>query len=631
MILKKQKTLIIILTLLMAILFTQCEKFDEIENIKKNETNIVVNKISFNEFSTRQKIQKTLGTVSNKFDINKRKLSNKNIISNDSSFIILTDKIFETIKDSITTYSFQIQTPTDVNSTFENFVITQSNDTLTYALYKYKYHKNYYSNYDYEISKQSINENQINTEDFSEYLNKLIVEEDGCVYRTVWVEYSAEDALYYGVSGYWTTPVLVTCGFDNSGGGSGDNGSQNNNDSNDNNNQNTNQHDLNSGSTNNNESDPTTPQNNGSGNQQTSPATTVNEPENTNISNAITEFFDGLSTENNDCLASQNRREIASFLYSNANPEITPDGDIIPANVLDFAEQAVQAICGGGSGNGNDNVDFIAMQNIIDLSNNSPFNLDTSGFFDNISPLPNDGTPEAEKFNCIFRKLTESPTFKSIFIDTFVDNPNLNITFVLANLPNNAGGGTVPNGINDVSHQTIKINRNHLNTKHPLTVAQTIIHETLHAFLNYKQANCDSSNSGPSIYELGNMSLGNLLNNFSYNCIENASNDHNLMFNLLLPIIQQQLSEVLDELVASENINPDHNFYPPPTGEQHVFSWDKALYYMSLNGLHEANSYTTTTSDTPNESTANSLFIEYNQFINNEDSSNYFNHSVNCN
>jgi len=229
---------------------------------------------------------------------------------------------------------------------------------------------------------------------------------------------------------------------------------------------------------------------------------------------------------------------------------------------------------------------------------------------------------------CIYNKLAQSSNFKDLFIDTFNESTDMHITFKLSNsFPDSQSAVTSPDSLNSASHQTITLNANHITTKHPLTIAQTIIHETLHAFLNYKQANgeCDSTNLSPSIYDLESLTLGELLNDFNYNCIENATNDHNLMFNLLIPVMVQQLNEVFNSLVATEDLDPTLFFYPPPNGNQHSFTWENAIYYMSLEGLEEANSYTSTTTEIPNYSTSEALKQEYHILINN---SSTFNHST---
>ena len=78
---------------------------------------------------------------------------------------------------------------------------------------------------------------------------------------------------------------------------------------------------------------------------------------------------------------------------------------------------------------------------------------------------------------------------------------------------------------------------------------------------------------------------------FNYSCIPNSTNEHNLMFDILIPYMESILDEVRPLLVASEDANPDINFYPPPTEELETWSWDDALFYLTLDGLQQAESY----------------------------------------
>ena len=108
--------------------------------------------------------------------------------------------------------------------------------------------------------------------------------------------------------------------------------------------------------------------------------------------------------------------------------------------------------------------------------------------------MPDDGTPEAEKLKCIYNKLTQSPKFKSLFVDTFEESENVNVKFEIDDLPVQSNG-QIPDGLThantlDVREQTIKLDRGKLLDNHPLQVAQTIIHEALHAFINVKQVEC---------------------------------------------------------------------------------------------------------------------------------------------
>lgn len=327
-------------------------------------------------------------------------------------------------------------------------MITKRNDSLSYAIYKYKYHNSFYTNFNYEISKQSINENQINTEDFSEYLNKIIVNDaDGCAYSTYWVAYSGGDEEYYGVSGFWTTPVLITCGFDNSGSnGGGGTGGQDNNDSNDNNTEDTTHGDIDSETDNNNTD---TPQSNGSGGQSSVPAFTVNEPDNNiNVRNAISNFFDSLSVPEREAITIENYVALSDFLQKNVNL------DIIPTNIIDFANQAVQAIIDGGEFHDGIIIDSTIVNNT--------------------------------RVHNIYNKLINQTNtiFSDIINNNFQSSKVTNIRFRIGNTPNGEDAytkGSTNNGIS--SSYDIIINSNLINSLSNVEIALIFIHESIHAEL----------------------------------------------------------------------------------------------------------------------------------------------------
>ena len=134
------------------ILLWNCEKeeisIDTIENFENIETELKKNTkiISLEDLQSKQKLNKTLQSLSRKFDINntKSKSSNKKskIVANDGSFTILTDNIRETSTDSTRTYSFLLEKPTLSTSAFENFVIERQKDS-TYNFYIYHFEANF--------------------------------------------------------------------------------------------------------------------------------------------------------------------------------------------------------------------------------------------------------------------------------------------------------------------------------------------------------------------------------------------------------------------------------------------------------------------------------------------------------
>ncbi len=144
---------------------------------------------------------------------------------------------------------------------------------------------------------------------------------------------------------------------------------------------------------------------------------------------------------------------------------------------------------------------------------------------------------------------------------------------------------------------------------HPLTIAQTIIHEALHSYLKAKKFQCSS---GTTISELNYQELDELLNEFDYSCIANATNEHDIMFNVLVPKMSQMLSEIYTQLVASDELSPILYFYPPPTEEQETFNWQDCFFNMSLVGLGEAYAFSTISGD----ARKNYFFNQYNLRMN---------------
>lgn len=53
----------------------------------------------------------------------------------------------------------------------------------------------------------------------------------------------------------------------------------------------------------------------------------------------------------------------------------------------------------------------------------------------------------------------------------------------------------------------------------------------------------------------------------------------------MIPVIKDIVNDLFQILVASEDTNPLQNFYIPPNGDLHVFTWENALHFLSLDGL----------------------------------------------
>ena len=174
----------IVYVVFMALLITSCEREDtEFKDSPQTETKgYSVKSVTLNEVKGNTLIKESLDIIESQFDFNKstKTKSSKNpdnyitsalgdpIKSKDNRFTILTDDIIEIITDNFESYTFRIETPTDENSIFENFTIEKTNENqYTYYILRYTNAENSEnSEFKYNISRQSVSENQINIGDF---------------------------------------------------------------------------------------------------------------------------------------------------------------------------------------------------------------------------------------------------------------------------------------------------------------------------------------------------------------------------------------------------------------------------------------------------------------------------------
>lgn len=255
-------------------------------------------------------------------------------------------------------------------------------------------------------------------------------------------------------------------------------------------------------------------------------------------------------------------------------------------------------------------------------STNSPFNVDLSEVRDTCDIIT---TPENDKFMCIYKKLTGSPSFKTLFVDTFgEENSEMNVKFELVTLSNPNAAGSCTLDPNNPTEITITLNKSRINNQHPLTTASDIIHEAIHAFLKYKAYECN----GEPIISLNNQNLSEVLNGYNYDCTL-ATNEHNLIFDNLAPTMTNMLAEVLNDLVASNDMNYFYNFWwnSDPNAEAETWNWlnytdstgnelEGCLYYMSLVGLDGVSEFNQVINS---NSRHNFLYNKYNTLINNQE------------
>ena len=239
---------------------------------------------------------------------------------------------------------------------------------------------------------------------------------------------------------------------------------------------------------------------------------------------------------------------------------------------------------------------------------NSPFNVDLSNVREDCNATVGIDTSLVSanaKFICIYNKLVNSPNFKNLFVDTFGESEEFNVKFEITDTLDEETLGTTSGNVisqgDDVLeiNQVIKLNKGMFDSssniqKTPIEIAIVIIHESIHAFLNIKKYNCDN---GSSIEELNNMLLHELLNEFFDGSCIPEQEQHEFMFNYLLPTMEQILQDIKDDTIPlnqQEFLNYV-NFYNEldennPLDESHPFDFNELFHYLSMVGLQETQS-----------------------------------------
>lgn len=568
-----------------SVLLTNC--FKEIPPDTIEQSGIVVKRVNFQELKQKRNLYNKIEQIDKVFDFRKRDSQLKEIKSTNDSFTILTNEILQVNTDSTEAFTFRVETPTHSNSAFENFVIEKRNDG-NYSFYIYRYVRVEYGKLfknNYSIYKEQVNEEQIVSEDFQSLIDKTTIyqDENGCVYEW-WYDNDCDCEYTH----------IIWCPENNDDGG----GSGNNNENDGNNDGGNNDGGGNDGGGN--DGDSGNIGGNGGYNEGSDGTSSGNNGDSTfgilpnPLNTAIDNFFNNLSDVEEACINSNPslKGKVGNFLEQNLQIEITSNdsSSIQNTNVESFAHLAIDAECSGGSVNYEERIIF-------------------SPSFESNS-----------KAKCIYNTLILKSSIRDLLDDALGEASNFTITYNLLDMgsgPTAAAGSTHidldPTHPNNV---IVNLNTNHfidgVDNLHPISNAQTIIHESIHAFFKIKAKNCQGVNI--PIYELNELNMGELLNIFDYNCVSNAINEHNLMYNSLIPVMNNMLNEVFDDLVAFEDVNPDIIFQLPlesgidPPIINHPFIWEEALYYLSLQGLQHANEFTSTTDTMTNPIAAENLF-----------------------
>ena len=221
---KKFKILSYAFFIITLLVFIGCQVDDTILETKSNTENTKgysVRKISISEMQNNEKLKIPLESLSKTFDVNKviknnniTQNANSKIYSNDGNITLLTDNILETSTDSSATYTFILETPTDFESDFENFVVEiKNNDEYNFYLLKYKLNNNSID-FPYSTTIQTVSNNSFNIDDFNNQINGKVqaIYSDGCTFIFVESGCSCDGSSSWTLIDYW-------CGGGGSGGG----------------------------------------------------------------------------------------------------------------------------------------------------------------------------------------------------------------------------------------------------------------------------------------------------------------------------------------------------------------------------------------------------------------------------
>ncbi|VXB94973.1 hypothetical protein FLAVO9AF_380001 [Flavobacterium sp. 9AF] len=258
----------------------------------------------------------------------------------------------------------------------------------------------------------------------------------------------------------------------------------------------------------------------------------------------------------------------------------------------------------------------------IEKSLKSPVNID----FTEIDSL---NTPEAIKLKCIYNKLTNSPEFKSLFEGTFGgDQQKLNIKFKMqANLTDENGNPVKaltipvagPQGSNGI-YQNIIFNTNYLSGSTNLSnisLAKTIIHEYIHAYLNVRYVDIDN---GVSLTFLANETLEELMyyafNPQNDDPLEMGMDHHDFMYVHMIPVLQTIFSEIVNELLSNDDIVDANNkpIYDSNGILIENFDFQNLYTYLAFEGLHNTQCYVDYIENNPIEKRK---YLEYNNYAKN--------------
>lgn len=157
-----------------------------------------------------------------------------------------------------------------------------------------------------------------------------------------------------------------------------------------------------------------------------------------------------------------------------------------------------------------------------------------------------------------------------------------NVNFVIGDITNGANGNTDTN-LSNPTLNIITISPSFLNRSNKMEIGKTILHECIHAYLNAKMVD---PTIGTSIPNLNNMEFCDVVNQ-KYSDFSPGQNQHNFIYNFMLPTMAKVLSEVKEKLVSAEdNTTMNALKMSIPIGSPLTsFDWGGFIHNLSLSGL----------------------------------------------
>ncbi|WP_156113380.1 hypothetical protein [Wocania ichthyoenteri] len=238
-------------------------------------------------------------------------------------------------------------------------------------------------------------------------------------------------------------------------------------------------------------------------------------------------------------------------------------------------------------------------------SRSSPFTVDLKEVIK--TPCDQISTDDVvnEKFICIYNKLTKSSKFKNLFVDTFGESDNINVTFKVVDSISGANGttGKLPNSINSINSKTgeitlnllIKIDESYISSSSAIAVAKTILHESIHAYLILKHIKCNVGTPFDDIIEeIDDKKLDELLN-YYYDSACPVEEQHEFMFDYMIPTMANILDDIKDDLIPENHqTNAESETFidlSNPNGPEIPWKWSEFYNYLSMSGLQQTDAF----------------------------------------